>query len=140
MQNKTNKADLVEALAGIFFSAIFLILFNFFYKDIKFITRDFDQILPLYNFSLVLSIVLNASKLLIRSKAYKSLTQVMSNLVFFMIAFYFWTIFPFDTSVIGNKNSWDLVFRALIVLPSIAVFIATVIESIKLISGSYAQD
>jgi hypothetical protein len=132
--------NLADAIFATFFSVIFLILFNVFYDDLKFLNDDFDKIKNLYNASLIIGVVLNASRLIIWSRAYKAVTQIITNIFFLVIAYKLWTIFPFDTSVIGNQNTWDDIFRALIIIPAIAVVIAIIVDIVKLCTGKYSSE
>jgi hypothetical protein len=132
--------NLADAIFATLFSVIFLILFNVFYDDLKFLSNDFDKIKNLYNASLIVGVVLNASRLIIWSRAYKAMTQIITNIFFLVIAYKLWTIFPFDTSVIGNQATWDKVFKAGIIFSSIAVTIALIVDITKLCTGKYDKN
>lgn len=133
-------AKVAEAIAATIFSAIFLILVNVFHDDISLLREEFKQILPLYNISIIISFVFSLSRVFIRSKQYKQATTIINNVIFFFIAYKVWTIFPFDTSVIGDQATWDKVFRAGIALVSFAVLIGTITELIKLISTEASEE
>lgn len=139
-QIATNIGNTVEPVIGIVFGLIFLFLFNYFYDDLAFLSDEFDQVRSLYNTSLVVGIVLHFSRLFVHSKAYKAVTQLIVNGFFLVIAYQFWVLFPFDTSVLGDQKTWDFIFRLLIILPSIAVGIAIVVELLKLTTGSYEKE
>lgn len=130
-KSNSKAISLVEPIAGTFFALLFLVLFNVFYYDIKFLTRDFDQIRTLYNISLFVSVILNASRIFLRSKGYKAIADLINCVFLVVIAYFLWTIFPFDTSVIGDKTLWDNIFRILIIGPAILVPFATTISVIK---------
>jgi hypothetical protein len=103
---------------------------------ISFLTDDFSMLIPIYNFSIVLGVVFSISKIFIKNKGYALVTNLVTNIVFLVIAYNLWILFPFDTSVIGNQNTWDIIFRGLILLPSIGVVIGSIAETIKVITNS----
>ena len=133
-------ADLVEAVVGAAFAIIFFIFINAFYRDILFLNQDFDQVRMLYNISLIVSIAIHLSRIVIRNKTYKAATEIVSSIFLVAIAYQLWTIFPFNTSVIGNKDTWDSIFRALIIIPAVGACLSIVVNFVKLVvSGFDAQ-
>ncbi len=127
-------SDMAEGVAGTIFTILFLLLVNRFYKDVQFLTSDFEVILPLYNLSLVTSSIAYLTRIFFHSPVYKQATDWFSCIFFVLIALQLWTIFPFDTSVIGDKVLWDGVFRFLIVVPPLLTVLANMVKTAKLAS------
>jgi len=125
-----------EIFFTLLFSIIFFIIINYYWDRIPFLTDDFSMLIPIYNFSIVLGVVFSISKIFIKNKGYALVTNLVTNIVFLVIAYNLWILFPFDTSVIGNQNTWDIIFRGLILLPSIGVVIGSIAETIKVITNS----
>jgi len=124
-----------EGLFGVFFVSIFALLLNIFYNDISFFNSDFANLMPLINFSFLVSIIFLFTRIFIWSKKYKAFTEIICNSVFFYIAYRVWEIFPFDTSVIGNPSTWDEIFRVIIIITVVATAIATLGHVLKLVSS-----
>ncbi len=132
--NKESK--ILEPIAGAIFSAAFLILFNIFYYDILFITREFDNIRWFYNLSLISGFFFNVLRIFWQSKKFKVLADFVSLIFFVLIAIWLWNVFPFDTSVIGDTQTWDTIFKFLIIVPPILTTFATLVNSSKAFSES----
>lgn len=128
-------AEILEPIAGVFFTIVFLILVNVFYDNIKFITSDFKDILPLYNVSLIVGIFVQASRIFIRNKTYKAFSEVISLVFFTVIAYRLWIVYPFDTSVIGDKDLWDIIFKILIVIPPVLYMVGVVVNILKALAN-----
>lgn len=131
------QSDFLEIIAGIVFFSIFTLLFNIFYNDILFLSPAFDPIRPIYNLSLTSGIFLSALTLFIKSSRYKLFVEFTETFFFVVLGIIFWVVFPFDTSVIGNTDLWNAIFRILIVVPpalSLLEFLTKVIMSNKVVS------
>lgn len=123
----------VEAVVGTIALGVFLVLFNVYYERIEFLTADFDEIRGIYNLSIFFGVVTNAVQIFFQPKWFKWTTQVISNIFFVVIAYQFWHIFPFDTSVFGDTSTWDPIFRGLIIIPTCMFTFATLVEGVQLI-------
>jgi len=132
MKKSKGKGYIFEGIFGIVSSLVFLYIVNIYYKELNFITEDFTRIIPLYNLSLITAIIFYILRIFFRNKTFKTVTELFSNLIFFLLAYNLWTIYPFDTSTIGNPNTWDIIFKLLIVLPTFAVAIASIVQLIQL--------
>lgn len=129
---KTQKAaDLIENTVGLFFFTAFVILFNIFYDKILFLSDKFDDIRPFYNATLITGIILNFLRYFIKTEGYKLFTDVIENILFIVLAYIFWTVFPFNTSVIGDKTTWDGIFRFLIIVPPVVSSFGLLVSVIK---------
>jgi len=135
-ENLSNKINsFLEPATGFFFTLLFFILFNIFYDDIRFLTSDFDKIKTLYNITLIVGIIFHFSRIFFHSKIYKLITEIINNILFCIVAYQLWVIFPFDTSVIGDPQLWDKLFRIFIIIPTLSTVFTTIIELIKFVTG-----
>jgi hypothetical protein len=125
----------LEPLLGAVLTAVFFILLNNYYDKVDFINSDFSKVLPYLNFSLALSVVVYGVQIIFHSKKFKHFSEIVTNLVFFVVVYQIWTVFPFDTSEITGDYNWNIVIRSIIVLITLAVAIGTVVEAIKLMVG-----
>ncbi len=130
--NKRVISQNADSVVGAFFTFLFLLLFNIFYGQIPFLTARFDPLLWLYNLSLIVAIIIHVSRVFIRSSLYRLVTEFILNTFFVIIAYRLWITFPFDTSIFGDPNTWNSIFRFLIAFPpTIAVF-AMLVQLINL--------
>jgi hypothetical protein len=134
LKDKNMIGRLIDAVASTFATLVFYVLFNMFYKNIFFLNADFDKVIYLYNLSLIIAIALNASRIIIWGKRYKSITQLISNIIFFFLAYWIWVIFPFNTAALGGQANGDMLIRIIIVVSVIGTFIGSMTEFFKLIS------
>lgn len=132
MKEKNDYGYIFEAIFGILTSLIFLYIVNYYYKNISFITSDFTKLIPLYNLSLFTGIIFHIVRVIYRSNIVKKITEIISNIIFVVLAYNLFTIYPFDTTVIGDSDIWNLLFKCLIVLPAFGVSIATLVNILKL--------
>ncbi len=128
---KNRVGDLIENTIGLFFFTGFLILFNLLYYKITFLSDNFDSIKPFYNAVLVIGILLNFLRYFIKTEVYKLFTDVIENIFFIVLAYIFWVVFPFSTEVFGNKETWDKIFRFLIIVPPIISSFGLLVSIIK---------
>lgn len=119
-------------ISAVFFSIFFLML-NIFYERIQFLSDDFDQVLGFYNFVILIGIAFSMIQVFYANKYFDLLVQVVNNVLFVVVAYIFWTLFPFDTSVIGDPDTWDAIFRFLIIAPVFLFSLSTIGETNKVL-------
>lgn len=125
--DKSPKGEIIGAIIAILLNILFYVLLNNYYQLIPFLNEDFKLILPLYNLSIMVSIFINASRILFRSKIYKALGELVTTSFTVLIAYQLWMIFPFNTSFFINEAFGDTLFRFLLIVPTaIAIIVATV--------------
>lgn len=124
-------AGSMEGIIGALCNIIFLVLINKFYTDIRFLSPDFKEVLPWVNFSLVVSLVLYVLTIFVHSQVFKSVSKIITNIVFFFVAYQMWTVFPFDTSFTNNPDLWSNIIKGIIILSVLGVVAATIVEIAK---------
>ena len=125
---------IASPFALIIFNIVAYVFFNYYYQSFRFFTDDFIKVLPLLNISIVVSFILATTRFFIYNKRYDSFCQLVGNVFFFLVAYKVWQIFPLDTSVIGNPETWDKIIRLIIVLTVIATIIGSIVDFGKLFS------
>lgn len=132
---KKNVPKYAEGIAGTIAVAVFIILLNVFYDNVRLLNDDFTKVLPIINFSLAVSLLINASTIFIHSTVYKRITTLIGNLIFFVVAYQVWIVFPFDTSYINLDFNWDGLIRLVMAITIIAVLVASIVDIVRLIRG-----
>jgi hypothetical protein len=125
---------ITEAIAAIIFGIVFYILLNRYYPLVPFLTENFQLVLPLLNISIFVSIIINATRIFITHRLYKALGELVITGFFVLVAAQLWIFFPIDTQWFGNEESWNLIFRILLIVPPLLAVLATTIELIKAFS------
>ncbi len=123
---------MAEIIFTLVFNVFFFVLLNNFSDQIQFLNSDFALVLPYFNASIFINVGLAIGRTFVRTGSFKHLSQIIGNVVFFVLAYQLWIVFPFDTSVIGDTGTWDNIFKVIIVLTVAAVGIGTVAEVGKL--------
>lgn len=135
MQNKpTIKIDpkQVEIYVGVVFSFLWIFLINKFYSQVSLFTSSFELILPLYNTVLVIGIGLLFARLRFRSRTMKAGVDAINSILFLIVAYQFWVVFPFNPSFFGDPATGDTVIRLLIVVPPVLHTIGSIAAIFKL--------
>lgn len=100
---------------------------------VPFLTADFDQLLPIINASLVVSIVVNTIWVLYDVMWIRSTGQIVLNLISIGVLALTFQVFPFDFS--PYSFDWESPVRMVLVFLIVAIAIATVVEIMKLVSA-----
>lgn len=87
---------ILESIFTMFFTAIWLLLVNTFWKEISFLTYDFDQIVTLINIAGVITIVLYSVLLLLRFRIVHYFVEVANNIVSIFVTYKIYSVFPFE--------------------------------------------
>jgi len=128
--------NIIEPIAEVFFSSIFLILVNMFWDQLGFLSQDFSEVLPLYNLVIITGIILSFIKIFLWNQHFILFTKVVNNVLFVLIAWQVWIIFPFNLDFFNNPSLWETLIKILIVFPPIAYTISTIVESAKIINNN----
>ncbi|MCA9386867.1 hypothetical protein KC669_02415 [Candidatus Dojkabacteria bacterium] len=131
----SNNINIIEPIVGVVFGLVFYVLFNRFYDDIQFITSEFEEVKDFYNFSILAGVFVNLLKLFFRSYTFKTFIELVPLTIFIALAYKLWILFPFDTSVIGDKSLWDNIFRFLLAVPPILYAIGTITSIVKVLTN-----
>lgn len=122
-------------LVGIAVSAgILFVVNNLLRWDIvPFLTADFEQLVPIVNASLVISIVVNAIWILYDAAWIRATGQIILNLTSIAVLALTLRVYPFDFS--QYSFDWESLTKAIITFLIIALVIATIVEIVKLVSA-----
>ena len=110
-------------------------LFLFFVNNVlewglfSWLTNDFEQVIPILNFSLGLGIVLNAIYLIGDPPLLKSSTQLISNIVSLLVVVRMYRVYPFDFG--AYSFNWDLLMRIMLILGIVGTSIGIISELVK---------
>lgn len=96
------------------------------------LTDDFEELLPLINFSILLTIIVNAIYLAYDAPWFKSLTQIVTSVIGLAVAIRTWQVFPFDFS--GYDFNWEAVARVVLIIAMVGLCAGIIAEVVKLIA------
>lgn len=96
-----------------------------------FITADFDNVVPIISFSLILGMAVNVVYLFYDAGWIKTLGDVITSAVALLVMIQVFDVYPFQF----ESGPWDGVARAVIIFLGIALAIAVVANIIKLATG-----
>jgi hypothetical protein len=99
--------------------------------NLGFIAPSFQDVLWIFNLSIAATIIANIIFLVYHPGWFRSILQIILNILGFLVCYYLYTIFPFTFS----QAAYTLVLQIILILGMIAVVIATVYEVVRLIVG-----
>jgi hypothetical protein len=106
---------------------------------LKWLTPEFEKLLPVINLALGVNIVLNFLYMAYDEPPLKAATQIIVNLIAIAVLVRTLQVYPFDFSaydfpidISAFDLTWDLVARLLIGLAILGTAIAVVTETVKL--------
>jgi hypothetical protein len=97
---------------------------------LPFLTDDFEAVVWLINLSLTASILANLAYMAYDPVWFRSITQVVLNLISIAVLVTMWQVFPFDFS--AYEFAWDTLVRFVLVLGIVGTVIGTVAELVKM--------
>jgi hypothetical protein len=100
-------------------------------EQIPFLTDDFEQLLPIINAFLFAAIVINGVWILYDAAWFRSAGRITLNALIIAVLALTYRVFPFDFS--AYDFDWEALMRVLIVGVIVALTIAMIVESVKLI-------
>ena len=100
----------------------------------RFLTEDFEQLLPILTVSFVAGMVVNALFVVADPPRFKALCNVVTSVISLVVAVRTWQVFPFDFS--SYAFDWTWVARVLIVIAVVGSGIAVVANLIGLVRPS----
>jgi len=121
-----------EAVFGIFFGFMFIVLLNVFWRSIPFLKPEFGEILPLINISSVFSISISALLFIFPVFLVKYLHEATSYLFTLLIGLFFIIRFPFDFSTMGGLSVFDRLLPFVLVLILVLGGIGLAVRTVKL--------
>ncbi|HMK53894.1 MAG TPA: hypothetical protein VK444_03850 [Methanobacteriaceae archaeon] len=105
------------------------------YWNISFISSSWSQTLWILNLSLIVTIIGNFLFLIYNPQWFRSLIQIVMNIFVFLAIQTLYTVFPFTLS-----STMALVVVILLLLMMVGVFIATLVEAVKLVASLISSD
>jgi len=104
---------------------------------LRFLTEEFEQVIPWISFSLVISIVVNLIYQFDDTPTTKSIGNVVTNVISLFVTARILQVFPFDFST--YDFDWEIVVRVMLILGIIGTSIATIVELVKLTSRGRSE-
>lgn len=99
----------------------------------RFLTDDFDRLLPWVTFSFVTSMVVNAGFLVRDRGRPRALGDLVTSAVALVVSQRTWEVFPFD--FVGYARDWAWLCRTLLVIAIVGSAIGVLVNAIKLARG-----
>lgn len=99
----------------------------------RFITEEWDQVLPILTTSLIAAIVVNTLYIVFDPKWFKSLTQIVLSGISLAVTVRMLRVFPFDFT--AYDFPWETFVRVGLVVGIVGISIAIVVETVKLIGA-----
>ena len=95
----------------------------------RFLTGDFEELLPVITLSLVASMVVNALFVVADPPWFKSLCNVVTSAISLAVAVRTWQVFPFDFS--SYAVDWSTMARVVVIVAAVGSAIATVVNLVN---------
>ena len=99
------------------------------------LTADFEQVLPILNVSIWAGIIANGLYLFYDGRWFRDLTQIPQLIISGLVGFRTLDVFPFDSS--AYEFAWESLVRWCIILPLIAIGIALIAVTIRLLAAPF---
>lgn len=129
--SKEKKAKTSEFIGAIIVNIIVLyVVNNLLSWHLGFILPSFKDVLWILNISIGATIIANIIFLLYHPGWFRSIVQIILNILGFLVCYYLYTIFPF----IFSHASYTIVLKILLILGMVGVIIASIVEVLRLIS------
>jgi hypothetical protein len=98
----------------------------------EFLTDDFERVLPIMNFSIVVNIVVNIVYLFFDPTWFKSITQIVLSVIGLIVVIRLYRVFPFDyTAYEFYEFEWEVVTRVVLVLTMIGISIGIIVTTAR---------
>lgn len=97
--------------------------------NLGFITPSFQDVLWIFNISIVSTIIANIIFIAYHPGWFRSIIQIVLNILGFLVCYYLFTIFPFTFS----NAAYTLVLQILLLLGMLGLVIASLVEVVRLI-------
>lgn len=97
----------------------------------RFLTRDFERVLPILNASIIASIVVNAALIGYDAGWFRSATNALTSGISLAVMIRLRQVFPFDF----QSGGWENLTRWLLILLAVVLGIATVVEAFRALAG-----
>lgn len=128
--SKEKKAKTSEFIGAIIVNVIVLyVVNNLLSWHLGFILPSFQDVLWILNISIGMTILANIIFLIYHPGWFRSIMQIILNILGFMVCYYLYTIFPF----IFSNAAYTIALKILIILGMVGVIIASIVEVFRLI-------
>lgn len=128
--SKEKEAKTSEFIGAIIANIIVLyIVNNLLSWNLSFILPSFQDVLWIFNISICATIAANIIFLIYHAGWFRSIVQIILNILGFLVCYYLYTIFPF----IFSNSAYTIALKILIILGIIALVIATLVEILRLV-------
>ncbi len=104
----------------------------------RFLTDQFDDVLPLITVSFVYGMVTNAMFVVYDHQWFKSLANVGGSVIAFVITLRLFQVYPFDFS--GYAVNWSWAVTTLLIIGMVVTAIAAVAESVRVVTSLARSD
>jgi hypothetical protein len=133
---KPQRSKKPDYIAAIVVNTIILVIVNQIlnWGILPFLTQDFNEVLPIQNILLAITIVFNAIFLLYNPQWFESLLKIVLNAVGIAVLMRFLNVFPFDFSAYSGFN-WALLARWILIIGIVGCGIAILVEAFKFIAA-----
>lgn len=128
--SKKKEAKTSEFIVAIIFNIIFLyIVNNLLSWNLGFISPTFQDVIWIFNISICANIVANIIWLAYHPGWFRSIIQIILNILGFLVCYYLFIIFPF----IFSQVAYTIALKLLIILGMVGLIIASLVELVRII-------
>jgi hypothetical protein len=108
---------------------MFYVVNNLVSWNISFIDASFNNILWIFNISIAANILANVAFLVYYSDWFRSIIQIILNIIGFVVVYYLYVVYPFIFS-----DAWvNYALIVVLVLAMVVIVIATFVEALRFI-------
>lgn len=127
---KEKEAKSSEFIGAVIVNIIILyIVNNVLSWNLSFIAPSFQNVLWIFNISICAAIIANIIFLLYHPGWFRSLIQIILNILGFMVCYYLYIVFPF----IFSQTTYTIALKIILILGMIGLVIASLFEVVRLI-------
>jgi hypothetical protein len=101
----------------------------------RFLTDEFDEVLPIMTVSFIAGMVANALFVVYDAGWFKSLGNVVTMSIGFVVALRLLQVYPFDFSTYAVNWSW--LVRTVLVVGMVGAAVGVLVESVKLVTWPF---
>lgn len=123
-------------LAAVITAAIWLVINEWpGWQELSFLTDETQDVLPLVNFSLIVSVAVNLIYAVRDPRWLKSLGDLVTTGIGLAVMVRLWQVFPFDFS--GDSINWAVLARILLVMGIVGSCIGILVQIVTLARVAY---
>ena len=126
-EKEAKKSEFIGAIVANII--ILYIVNNLLSWNLTFIASSFQEVLWIFNISICATISANIIFLAYHPGWFRSLVQIILNILGFLVCYYLYTIFPF----VFSQAAYTIAVKIILIVGMIAVIIASLVEVSRLI-------